>query len=133
MTSVCVCVCLCVYVWVCVCGCVRACVHVSVRVCNHLIYCSLATGCAPSKRTLCPLRRTNSAPQLSNMPSSSSSSSPSSSPSPPPPELLEKRRGSLQDYNDVFLSYIPYFPIALPPATVAIHLVLDFAQRLSSS
>ena len=138
---------MCVCVWgarVCVCACVCACmrylcvcmyvlrVRMCMSVCYCPVYCSLGTGLVPSQRTLCPLRRTNSAPQLSNIPSSSSSSS-SSSPSPPPPELLEKRRVSLQDYNDVFLSYMPYFPIALPPAAVAVHLAFDLAQRLSSS
>ena len=74
-----------------------------------------------------PIRRTNSAPELSHIPSSSSDMEG------PPPELLERRRGSLQDYNEVFLSYVPYITGAIPPVAAVFHLALDFAQRLSSS
>ena len=85
--------------------------------------CCLGTRSALSMRPPCPIRRTNSAPQLSNILSSDSDNEG------PPPEVLEKRRGSLQDYyNDVF-GYIPYIPIVIPTAAVAIHMAL----RLSSS
>jgi len=51
----------------------------------------------------------------------------------PPPGLQERRRSSMQDYNDVFLSYVPYITGAIAPTAAVIHLALTFAQRLSSS
>lgn len=51
----------------------------------------------------------------------------------PPPELLERKRGSLQDYNDVFLRYIPYITGAIAPTAAVVHIALNIAQKLSSS
>jgi len=83
------------------------------------------------RRTLFPIRRTNSAPELSNIPSSSSSSTPEIEG--PPPELLKRRRGSFQGYNDVFFDYVPYVASGIGPAVVFVHLAMDVVQRLSSS
>ena len=96
-------------------------------------YFLLLLGAVPavSARPPC-FRRTNSAPELFHIPSSRSST-PYSDMESPPPELFERRRGSLQDYNDVFLSYVPYIATGIGPTAAVIHLALDIAQRLSSS
>ena len=100
-------------------------------VCDCPFCCCPGNASAAFKKVPYPIRRTNSAPELSHVPSPRLSSS--SDMEGPPPELLERRRGSLQDYNDVFLSYIPYITGAIAPTAAIIHLALDVAQRLSSS
>ena len=83
---------------------------------THVTFC---LGNIPTvmRRASFPIRRTNSAPELSNIPPSEIEG--------PPPELLERRRGSFQDYNDVFLNYVPYVASAIGPAAVAIHLAFS--------
>ena len=111
-------------------------VSVSLCVCMcdcPLCCCSGTASAAVFKKASCPLRRTNSAPELSHVLTASTRSSSSSDIEGPPPELLERRRGSLQGYNDVFLRYVPYITGAIPPAAAVVHLALNIAQRLSSS
>ena len=98
-----------------------------------LCCCSGTASAAVLNKPLYPIRRTNSAPELSHLPTTISRSSSSSDMQGPPPELLERRRGSLQEYNEVFLSYIPYITGAIAPAAAVVHIALNIAQRLSSS
>ena len=81
-----------------------------------------------------PVKRTNSAPELSNIPASSSL--PPSSSKPPsliliPPHIDHQRGSSIMEYsNDMFLNYVPYIPATIAVVYVALSFIVP---RLSSS